>query len=92
MVFLAERHALGPPAAALVQISNNVPELDQLVILQPLCQGDVVKVVISIDRRSPRVLGEHSLSMGEGTQTAGTQKLLSGGFCTTDSERPLPIY
>lgn len=56
MVFLAERHALGPPAAALVQISNNVPELDQLVILQPLCQGDVVKVVISIDRRSPRVL------------------------------------
>lgn len=59
-VLLAQLHALGPPATALVEVSGNAPELDQLVLLQPLRQGDVVKVVVGIDRCS-QTLGGHSL-------------------------------
>lgn len=50
MILLAELHTLGPPVIALEQIGCNAPELHQLMLLQPLSQADVVKVVIGIDR------------------------------------------
>lgn len=47
-VLLAELHALFPAVVALEEVGSDSPELNQLVLLQPLGQGDVVKVVIGI--------------------------------------------
>lgn len=72
MVLLAELHTLSPPVIALVQISSNAPELDQLVLLQLLCQGDVVKVVVGVNRCSQTLRG-YGLSLREGYGGAGTR-------------------
>jgi len=49
LVLLAELHALFPAVVALEEVGGDPPELDQLVLLQPLGQGDVVKVVVGVD-------------------------------------------
>lgn len=49
LVLLAELHTLLPAVVALEQISCDPPEFNQLVLLQTLSQGDVVKVVIGVD-------------------------------------------
>lgn len=88
MVLLAEFHALGPLVVALVQISGNAPELDQLVLLQLLCQGDVVKVVVGVNRCS-QTLGGHGLSVGEGHGGASTGHYSVAVAATSASKRPL---
>lgn len=66
MVLLAELHTLSPSVVALVQISRNAPEFNQLVLLQLLSQADIVEVVIGINRCS-QALGRQLFCEGGGT-------------------------
>ena len=49
LVLLAELHALFPAVVALEEVGGDSPELDQFVLLKPLGQGDIVKVVVGVD-------------------------------------------
>lgn len=49
LVLLAQLNALFPAVVALEQVGSDSPEFNQLVLLQALRQGDVVKVVIGIN-------------------------------------------
>jgi len=51
-VLLAQVNRLLPAIVALVQVCADSSELDQLVLLQPLSQRYVVKVVESVDGRT----------------------------------------
>ena len=48
-VSLAELHGLLPAVVALVQVGGDATELNQLVFLQRLGEGDVVKVIKGVD-------------------------------------------
>lgn len=48
-VLLAELHTLSPAVVALVKISSNTPELDQVVFLQSLRQANGIKVVVGVN-------------------------------------------
>lgn len=48
LVLLAKLHTLFPAVVALEKVGSDSPKLNQLVLLQALRQGDVVKVVVCI--------------------------------------------
>ena len=56
LVLLAELHTLLPAIVALEEVGGDSPELNQLVLLEPLGQRDVVKVVVGV-YRCPHGLG-----------------------------------
>lgn len=62
LVLLAELHALSPAVVALVKVSSDTSELNQLVFLQPLRQVNGVEVVIGINGRSKALRITHSIT------------------------------
>ncbi|TNN66810.1 hypothetical protein EYF80_022879 [Liparis tanakae] len=59
----AERlHALPPAVVALVKVSGDTSELNQLVFLQPLRQANGVEVVVGVDGRPQALWMTHSIT------------------------------
>lgn len=48
-VLFAQVNRLLPAVVALVEVGGNAAELDQLVLLEALREGDVIKVVVGVD-------------------------------------------
>ena len=61
LVLLAQLHTLFPAVIALEKISSNSSELNQFMFLHALGQGDVVKVIIGVYRRSKCLLEERGI-------------------------------
>ena len=60
LVLLAQLNALFPAVVSLKEIGGDPPELDELVLLQPLGQRDVVKVVVGVDGRTQSLRGKQT--------------------------------